>query len=182
MAQASVWIGETEYYGAKAYHIYFKQKLNQVGRFEYTCHHDALSETDKATIIPGKIVRISVYGTVRFEGYISNVTKDKAKHTWLVEGQSLAGILSTRNTRTPVTLRAGVDNSLVTATQVVQQAIFRLGGFTSTGTTGWKVVTDGDGFKSWLYKYEAQPVLDHVINAAKVSGYDWRVYLDDGSG
>lgn len=182
MSSASVWIGETEYTAPKVFNIYFKQKLNQVGRFEFSCSDFALSDSDKLILIPGKIVRIAVNNTIRFEGYIANITKDKAKHTWRIEGPSLAGIIDTRNTRTPVTLRGGVDNEFITATQVVQQAVFRFGGFTDTGTTGWKIDTDGDGFNTWLYKYEAQSVLDQVINAAKISGYDWRVYLDDGSG
>ena len=178
---ATVWIGETEYTSPKALNIYFKQKLNQVGRFEYTVFSGILTDADKAAIVPGKIVRIAVNNTVRFEGYITNITKNKTERTWRVEGQSLAGILDTRNTRTPVTLRAGVDNDFVTASRVVQQAVFRFGGFTETGTTGWKVDAE-EGFKSWMYKYEAQSVLDQVVNAAKISGYDWRVSLDDGAG
>ena len=177
----SIWVGETEYDDSRIFNTYFKQKINQVGRFEFSMPSAPLTDTDKALIIPGKIVRIAVNGTVRFEGYITNIKKDKTKKVWTIEGQSLAGILDTRNTRTPVTLRAGVDNDFITASRVVQQAVFRFGGFTETGTTGWTVDAE-EGFKSWMYKYEAQSVLDQIVNAAKISGYDWRVYLDDGAG
>jgi hypothetical protein len=174
---ASVWIGETEYTAPKAFHIYFKQKLNQVGIFSFNSFEPALSDSDKALLVPGRIVRISVSTTIRFEGYINNITKDKSKWLWKVEGYSLAGILDTRFTRTPVVLRGGVDNRFVTASQIVQQAVFRFGGFTETGTTGWKIDAT-DGATMWMYKFENQTALDHVVNSAKISGYDWRVYLD----
>jgi len=176
----SVWVGSTELRGAKAYNIYFKQKLNQVGRFEFYAVKNALSTAERALLVPGAIVRISVAGTIRFEGYISIITEDKSGKIYEIEGYSLAGILNTRTTRTPVALRGGVDGDLITGKQIVQQAVFRFGGFATTGNTGWSI-TGGDGVDTYFYKFESKSILDHVVGAAKSSGYDWRVYIDEGA-
>lgn len=178
MGYVSVFIGTTEYTSSNIYDVYFKTKLNQVGRFSFNVISGTLGDTGKSLFVEGAILQIAVYGTVRFEGFITNIEKKRAGGIWLVEGQSLGGILGTRSIRTPVVLRAGVNNDTITASQVVQQAVFRFGGFATTGITGWTVsATQGNGFESWLYKYESQPIINTVINAAKMSGYDWRVYL-----
>ena len=183
----SVWVGSTEFTQRKVFNVRFKQKLNQVGTFSFTAIKDALTSAEKNKLVPGMIIRISVGGNIRFEGYITNVTKDKSRRLWEVEGESLAGILATRTTRQPVLLRGGLDGRVgletISASQIVQQAVFRFGGFATTGQTGWTISAPDytSSASTWFYKYEAVPVLNHILNAARLAGWDWRVYVDDGS-
>ena len=92
----SVWVGSTEFTQRKVFNVRFKQKLNQVGTFSFTAIKDALTSAEKNKLVPGMIIRISVGGNIRFEGYITNVTKDKSRRLWEVEGESLAGSLPLR--------------------------------------------------------------------------------------
>ena len=173
----SVFIGETEFHD-QIYGTRFKQKLNQVGTFQFIAITDMLTDTEYDLLSENYIVRIYVDGINRFEGYITKVTESNDKCSLEVEGLSLAGIFTTRATRTPVILRGGVDSKMVTASQVVQQAVFRFGGFADDGSTGFRIDAD-DGSTMFFYKFESQSILNHIVNAAKISGYDWRVYIGD---
>lgn len=176
----SIYIGTTEFDGSKVYNIYFKKKLNQIGIFEFDVIEDALSATDLTLLTVNTIIQIVVEGTIRFEGFIKKITEDKGNLSWHIEGESLEGILGTRTTRTPVTVRSGVNQTTITGKGLVQQLVFRFGGFATTGDTGWSII-GGNGIDTWFYKLESRAIVDHISNIAKLSGYDWRVYLDTGA-
>ena len=171
----ALYINGTVYYeGNKIQNLYFKQKKNQVGRFEFDAY--SLDSDDLTNITERQIVLIQVWGTTRFYGFISKVTKDKFTRIWHVEGQSLAGILDTKVTDIPVVVRMGTDGDLPYTKELIHEAMFRFGGFTRTGTGGWQII-GGLGTPLFFYKFEARTVLDHISNLAKISGYDWRCYL-----
>lgn len=166
----SVVVGTTTYSTDKIFNLYFKYKLNQLGRFEFDAIE--LTDADQALLIKGAELSIYVNDTKRFDGYIEKVVYDEKRYRWHFDGLSMGGLLTKRSTRTPVTVRAGVNYTSLTAKQLVQQCLFRFGGF---ATTDWSLV-GGEGEDLFMYKLESRTILDHICNLAKVSGYDWRIY------
>jgi hypothetical protein len=165
----------TTYDGNKIVRLYYKSRLNQVGRFEF----DGISfdATDVTNFAPNTIIIIYVNGVNRFEGYVQKIKFDKSKGYYHVEGQSLAGILSTKVTNVPVIIRMSNEDYTRTMTKnILAHIIFSKCRFSSSGDRGFSVV-GGDGVFLFFYKIEQRTALDHLANLAKIAGYDWRVYL-----
>lgn len=158
----------------KIFNLYFKKKKNQVGRFEFDAY--SLDATDLTNLKERQIVVIQVWGTTRMYGYITKVTKDKQTHIWHIEGQSLEGILDTKTTDIPIVVRMEYNGDLPYTKELIHEAMFRFGRFSSTGTGGWQII-GGLGVPLFFYKFESRTVLDHISNLSKISGYDWRCYL-----
>jgi hypothetical protein len=59
---------------------------------------------------------------------------------------------------------------------ILADIVFNKGRFSSSGDRGFSVV-GGEGVFLFFYKVEQRTVLDHLVNLAKIAGYDWRVYL-----
>lgn len=172
---ATVYIGDSEYDENNIFNLSFKQKLNQVGRFQFEAH--GLTDDDLDILCEQAIITIKVEGVARFYGFINKVTTDKYKKTWHFEGPSLAGIFDTKVTRLPIILRRGSGGTTINAKDVLAEVLFHYGAFYDIGSAGFKLV-GGNGSPLFFYKIETRSVLDQIVSLAKISGYDWQVYLD----
>lgn len=171
----TVYINGEAYNGDnKIMNLYFKQKKDQVGRFEFDAY--ALDSDDLENFVERQILFIDVWGTTRMYGFITKVSYDKFTHIYHIEGQSLAGILDTKTTNIPCILRLSDAGVPPYTKELVREIVFRFGGFKSTGTSGWTI--SGDiGVPLFFYKMDVRTVLDHVSTLAKISGYNWRCYM-----
>ena len=165
----------TTYDGNNISSLYYKSRLNQVGRFEFD--GIGFDATDVTNFAANTIIIIYVNGINRFEGYVQKIKLDKTKGYYHIEGQSLGGILTTKVTNTPIIIRHTNEDYTRTVTKnILADIVFNRARFASSGDRGFSV-TGGDGIFVFFYKIEQRTVLDHLVNLAKISGYDWRVYL-----
>jgi len=105
----SVYIDGTQYDESVIRNFYMKDKLNQVGRFEFdmTFYNDS----DRTRVKENTIIYIYIKGTCRMQGFIKKITHDKSTRTRHVEGESLAGILAKKRVMTPAIFDISAQHS-----------------------------------------------------------------------
>jgi hypothetical protein len=169
----------TTYDGNNISSLYYKSRLNQVGRFEFD--GIGFDATDVTNFAANTIIIIYVNGVNRFEGYVQKIKLDKTKGYYHIEGQSLGGIFATKVSTLPILVKrtdwatAG-DWRYNYAKTLIAYILFEQCGFSKSGDSGFSVV-GGNGAQFFYYKVEQRTALDHITNLSKISGYDWRVYL-----
>jgi len=171
----SVYIDGTQYDESVIRNFYMKDKLNQVGRFEFDMVF--LNDSDITRVKENTIIYIYIKDTCRMQGFIKKITHDKSTRTRHVEGESLAGILAKKRDMTPAIFDISAPHSKRWTKNIAAEVIFNRCGFYHSGPGGWKII-GADGVNHFHYNMENRTALDHVVQLAKISNTDWRCYIE----
>ncbi len=167
-----VYITDQVYDESEVYNIYFKKKQNQVGRFEFDVHS---TDYDADVFKERNYVIISVNGAQQFEGYISKVQNVQNRNVYHVEGKSLEGIFDTKVSGVPVRLMQDyTDDEQSFALAFLSYIMFSSAMFL---TTDFKL-QGAKGAQLFHYKIDGRAVIDHINTLSRISGCDWKCYLD----
>lgn len=174
MTLLSVYIDGTQYTTNRIFNLYFKDKMNEVGRFEFDIH--SVTSDDLTRICVNAVLFIQVHDITRFYGFIKKIQYNKSRLTYHIEGESLGGILGTKRTQDPVVMEMSSGMTKTYTKYVAAEIIFNQCGFATSGTSGWQI-TGTNGCQHFAYYIENRSAIDHVIQLAKIANMDWKCYL-----